>query len=124
MIELEIDVDDFVAAFKKFDRIEPALANKALENGLELIEDEARSRHRYTRRSGRLASSVRSMASAGIGKVYLDRGMAAYGPFIHEGFGSWAADQFVYEAVDRRQDEVYRLIERAINEAITKSGLS
>lgn len=124
MIELEIDTTDFTQAFKKFDRLEPQLANKALEKGLELVEEEARSRHRYTRRSGTLARSVQSMASAGIGKVYLDRGMAAYGPSIHEGFGTWTADRFLYEAVDRKDDEVYRLIERAINEAITKAGLS
>lgn len=54
---------------------------------VEEIQDEARSDHRFTTRSGMAERSITAVSSGLRGRVELDTGIAPYSPILHNGSG-------------------------------------
>lgn len=59
----------------------------AVKEASTLVQEAAQDNHRYTSHSGELEKSVmmRTLANGLTGEVYLETGIANYGPFVHEG---------------------------------------
>ena len=97
---------------------------KAQKEAAKVIQTEARRRHRYTRRSGTLERAVQSEIVRDIAKVYVSDAMAPYAQSIHDGFRTWSADPFLYEALKRKESDIKKLVDKAVSEAIKKTGFS
>jgi len=85
---------------------------------LSAVQTTARRRHRYTRRTGRLAESVQISTDQKGGYVYLDSAMANYGKYVHDGQRSWAPDQFLYDAAMSEEKTLEVLIERELDRMV------
>jgi hypothetical protein len=75
---------------------------------------------RYYKNTGRLERSVQVEMSDSGGRVYLDTGIADYGPYVHEGQRSWAPDQFIYESMYAWKDQIFVDIGNAVAQAISE----
>ncbi len=95
----------------------------AIRDFLYSVQRDARSTHRYTRRSGNLERSVKVSTDKDGGSVYIDDGQAPYGKYVHNGQRSWAADTFIYDAVEKNEDELDRKIDAAIDQALKEVRL-
>lgn len=88
-----------------------------IHNHIDRVRDHARLYHRYTRRTGNLESATKSSKTSTGGTVYIDDGQAIYGKYIHEGFKSWAADPFLYDAESDLDGELNQAIDNALNQS-------
>jgi hypothetical protein len=75
---------------------------------------------RYYKNTGRLERSVQVEMFDSGGRVYLDTGIADYGPYVHEGQRSWAPDQFIYESMFAWKEQIIADIGNAVAEAISE----
>jgi hypothetical protein len=62
------------------------------------VQKQAVKVHRFKRKKGDLQRSVKQRAREKEFDVYLDDNEASHGKWIHGGFKSWRADQFLYKA--------------------------
>jgi hypothetical protein len=123
--------DKLLAAFLKMPRETAKNLRVALKEGLTLVQRQARRVHGYTSRTGMLARSVMiDVARSGYeGRVYLDKGLAYYGPYIHEGWDTYkghkvngrAPDKFLHEAFEDKYDDVMAKINEAVDLSITQA---
>lgn len=133
MTKLSIQVDSvrFQTALRKSPSSMLSALRKAIKTGATMIQLEAAIVHRYMSRSGMLGRSVRTKAKGAGAEVYLDTGIAKYGPFIHEGWKrpknksgwSWKPDKFLDAALKKKEDDVETEISKAIDVALTSVGL-
>jgi len=76
----------------------------------------ARKKHRYTRRKGFLEKATNHKVNdRGMelnGSIFIADDIAKYGFFIHNGFKSWAPDQFVYKATEDSDKIIKDTIEK------------
>ena len=77
------------------------------------LEAFARTHHRYTNRTGNLKRSTYFDVANEYIKGYVAG--APYGKFIIEGFKTWEADNFIYDAVMNNLDKIDAMIEKEIN---------
>jgi len=125
-----------IKAFDKFftgapEKMESS-ALRAIGQQLVIIQKTAKKEHRYMSTSGRRPTGryyrnthnlERSVVTeldkkAKVGMVYLDTGIAKYGPFIHQGFKSWRPDQFLYAAFDKQLSQIQPAINTALSQAV------
>ena len=136
-VSVTVDTSKLVAAFAKFPGEVRRSLRKAMGEAVEDVAGHARKNHRfnhpphmtsYRKRytpSGNLERSIQTEVGAEgfSGRAYLDRGIAEYGPRIHEGFGTWAPDPFLENAGTVRADRVRERIQAGIDAAIRRAGL-
>jgi len=84
----------------------------------------ARMRHRYHRRSGLLSSSTKFIADEHEATVYIEDAAAPYGKYVHDGFRSWAPDQFIPEAIEASEEENLADIEKNLAADMRRAGFS
>jgi hypothetical protein len=91
----------------------------SLKEGMTKVMLEARSTHRFISRTGSTERSVQ-MRVTGPTDVedYLELGIASYAPYTHEGHGTWAPDQFLYEAFDRNLESIEDGVQKIIDAAV------
>jgi len=91
----------------------------SMKDGMTKVMLEARSTHRFISRTGSTERSVQ-MRVTGPTDVedYLELGIASYAPYTHEGHGSWAPDQFLYEAFDRNIDKIEEDVQKTLDSAV------
>ena len=77
------------------------------------LEQYARTHHRYQNRTGNLKRSTYFDVANEYIKGYVNG--ASYGKFIIEGFKTWEADNFIYDAVMNNLDKIDAMIEKEIN---------
>lgn len=95
-----------------------------LKNQLKEVRKVAKKEHRFKRKSGFLQRSIKQVIDNQLtGMVFLDTGIASYGPIVHEGHGKWSPDQFLYEALDKQKDDIRKGVGEAINRALKKAVL-
>lgn len=77
------------------------------------------------RRSGLLASTVRSSGQVSAGVVRSGRAGVPYAGPIHFGWPARniAPQPFLYDALDERRDEVFEMYEQRVGELVRRSGL-
>ena len=124
-MKLTVNASGVLGAFKRSPGVFEREIRIAVKEWLTEVQVEARQVHKFVTRSGGLERSVQVDYSPKISgsKVYLELGIARYGPYIHEGFKSWKADRFLTEAAERKKPELTEKISEAIGRAIRKVGL-
>lgn len=126
---------------------------RTLEAG-EIVKDHAQANHRFKTKDGQLerSVSVRQTGPARV-EVFLDRNVALYGPFVHEGTRAhlitpnrrkllrwqgrdhWISkrsvmhpgtkpDRFLYEAATAKTPDVQAHIQEGVWDAIQEAGLT
>lgn len=125
MISITIKQQSVVDAFNRFPDLFKRNVNLELKKALTQVQKKARREHRFVTRSGNLERSVTVdvLGNEIGGTVYLEKGIAKYGPYIHEGFKSWIADKFLYEAFNKQIKNIIKAISRGIGMALIEAGL-
>jgi hypothetical protein len=120
MVTAEIDTTDLDRVLKAIPPAVQTAVRQELTKQAILIQQEARRKHRYTSRSGRLNQAVKtSVDSSGMSsEVFIESDIADYGLYIVEGHGSWEPDQFLDEATQTREKEIEDSVTRAIESAV------
>lgn len=124
---VKVDASGVINAFNRLPGLIERGARIAVKEWLTSVQIDARQHHRFTTRSAHgLEASVQVEIKPNVAgsNVYLDLGIANYGPFIHDGFKSWQADQFLFQAADRQKAELPKNIQKSIHRAIAQVGLS
>lgn len=111
-------------AFLKFPKQFSKEVRTEMKHQMVGVQKEARAHHRFTTRGGFAERSISTKVSRSgfSGEVFLDKGIAIYGPSLHEGHGSWKPDRFLDAALERRQNEIRDGLDLAVNRAIKKAG--
>jgi hypothetical protein len=153
-VDIDIDSRKLTEAFRRIPNVAAQNMRIAMRNGLSEVRSEARSNHDYTSRSGKLSRSIKTRVDRlGLaGAVYLNTGVAPYGPYQHEGTkrhyvapvrakalhwveggknrfsqGHYVSgikrNRFVYEAAEAKQRVVIDGISAAIRKTIKEAGL-
>ncbi len=135
------------------DAVREIMDVRTLEAG-EIVRGHAQTYHKFKSKNGQLERSVtvRQTGPAQV-EVFLDRNVALYGPFVHEGTrahkilpvrrkalryssGDGFAfrrsvmhpgtkpDRFLYDAADAKKSAIQAHIQSGINDAIQEAGLS
>ena len=125
MADVELTVKNEVsAAFEKLaDTLDETIVEYGVQPFLKAVQRTAQQRHRFTRRTGKLERSIRTETTKDGGTVYLDEGIANYGKYVHQGFGSWSADKFLDVAAEGNMRLLDSDVGRAVDKAINDAGL-
>jgi hypothetical protein len=129
---ITIDTRQFDKFFAEAPEKMESSALRAIGQQLVIIQKTAKKEHRYMSTSGRRPSGryyrnthnlERSVVTeldrkARVGMVYLDTGIAKYGPHIHKGFKSWKPDEFLYAAFNKQLSQVQPAINAALNQTV------
>ena len=113
-------------------RLNPA----QMERGLNLaiiksgnaLEKTGKTEHRYKRRSGKLQDDTGYRLEKTFDGFVLNFGFGAnpsnsalkYRERIHDGFGTWQPDPFIYNAVDKNERTIEKFLNEAINQVISR----
>lgn len=147
-------LDLAIDAFRRAPAVVQATLGSAVMDAAEIIRDEAQSRHRYTSRTSAIERSVTVRRSgATSAEVFLDRAIAPYAGYVHEGTRPhliaptrrsalrWTTpqgfafarraqhpgtrpDQFLYEAARAKQSAVEQRIQLGVDDAIQQAGIT
>ena len=120
MLSVTVDVEKFNVNISHLsEKMETAL-RKELKQQITEIQSTARKEHRYKTRTGQLEKSVSTKIEDNglVGEVGLDDSIADYGKYVVQGHGTWEPDQFLEEALEKREPFIQDAFEKAIKEAI------
>ena len=85
-------------------------------NSLAEVEEYAKNNHRYKDRTKRLDNAYSTIfIDWNVGKLFLNWAKAPYAVLIHNGFGSWKRDQFLYKALSKLKNKIVKDFEKIIN---------
>ena len=123
-MRVEINATGFLNAYRKAPNIINREIKRGVKHSLVNIQRDAAKTHRFITRSGNLErATMYDLDDSGLsGRVYLDTGVAIYGPRIHKGWGTWSPDRFVYAAARRQAVRTAQIIGKAVGEGIRKAG--
>lgn len=124
MTRVEFDAQPVVTACSNATRGLPASMALANQQMGARATATARMRHRYHRRSGLLSTATKFIADEHEATVYIDDAAASYGKFVHDGFRSWAPDQFIPEAIDSSTEENLADLEKNLAADMRRAGFS
>lgn len=68
------------------------------------VQTEARQEHRYESKTHNLERATKVKTVKGQAQIYIDKVMAPYGQFIHDGTKKWEEDPFIEDALDKVLD--------------------
>ena len=131
-MDLIFDLSKFTAAFDSASAQVLSEVKKTLKSDATEVQRTARKKHWFHTRTGTLEDSIQTNydnIDSLVAKVHIDaevmtdKGLAAYGPYVHEGHGTWEPDQFVYAAAAGIEDRVQSDIEKAITRGLQKAGI-
>jgi hypothetical protein len=91
-----------------------------MKNQLVGLQEEAMKDHRYETHTRKLEESVQwKISSDGkVGEVYLDDSIADYGKWVIRGHGTWAPDEFLEKALTKREEDIRKGFEEAVERAV------
>lgn len=121
----ELNKGKLVAAFKKAPEEVANALRITLKQQLGGVQSEAQHSHRFITRTGLLKNSIeKDVDQSGlIGVVQLNSAVASYGKYVHEGHHSWAPDQFLYIAFEKKRQGIVNAINETLNAIFQKVGL-
>ena len=108
-------------------RLSPAKMERGLNLALiksgNALEKTGKTEHRYKRRSGKLQDDTGYRLEKTFEGFVLNFGFGAnpsnsalkYRERIHNGFGTWQPDPFIYDAVNKNENTIARYISEAVN---------
>lgn len=147
MIEFKFDSRDFERSLKKYPEDLTKELRRASKRSASVVEEYAKQNHRFTTRTGTLVKSIKAYGGVGVdvvsrkgffGKVgdalfgknkkangYVnlvlhDEGQplgTKYGKYVHQGHGSWGADRFIDNAVNKHVRMIHAAWNRAFDNA-------
>ena len=123
-MSFSVTYDDkgFQKAIKKV----PDLLTKELDNELRTsmskVRADARRNHRFKYISGSLERSTKLEVKKRVGVVYLEKGIADYGKYVHDGHGSWLPDTFVFNAFKKHKNEIINGMNKVVKNVLKKAG--
>jgi hypothetical protein len=105
---------------------------RAVQKSVRDVQKTASKQHRYQNRTGNLTRSIQShveIKKDGIfgvtglspysGSLHIDSMFGVvYGRRIHEGFGSWSPDQFVFNAFKDQKSTIQNYIKQAVQQIV------
>jgi hypothetical protein len=123
-LRIKVDTRAVLKSFLKFPNEVSREVRTEMKTQMVGVQREARSHHRFVTRSGQAERSISTDVShSGFsGRVFLDTGIAAYGPALHEGHGSWRPDRFLNAAMEKRKAMILKGLRGAVERAIKKAG--
>jgi hypothetical protein len=82
----------------------------------ERIESRAKTVHRYESRTGNLQRATKSSTINKQAEIYIDKVLAKYGSYVHDGTKKWQPDTFIADAIEyvlsqSTEEELNTLIE-------------
>ena len=124
-LKVSVDTRQLLAALKKAGKETAKELRKAMGEQMEGVKQEASRTHRFRVRSNNLVRSITPRVSRNGLQVLveLNEGVAKYGRFIHDGFKSWAPDQFLYKALRTQKRKIVQGISNGIARALRKARL-
>jgi hypothetical protein len=124
VLSITTNADEVASDFKELDAaLQRAVVKDGIGPFVNSIKVEAQRHHRYHRKTGRLERAIRATTDADSGQVYIDEGLASYGRYVHDGTRKWDSDAFITDAYERKQLELDRDADRAVEKAIKQAGL-
>jgi len=131
VLELQITSNNLAKALKELPQQLERELRLASKRVAVKVEKEAKSKHRFTTRTGRLVKSIKGYGSASVSdssitKKKLDTEVRIvlhneghplgtdYGKYVHEGHGSWSPDRFVFDAIERNKKRIINAWDEAI----------
>lgn len=151
-----IDYKGLSEAFNKFPIVSARELRSEVKQSCTVIQVDARLHHDFKPKSGNLERSVNiTVEQSGLsGKVFLDKGVASYGEYVHDGtkphtikpvkrkalyfvkggqsyfsrsgvnHPGTKPDQFLYEAADRQEGFIMARLRGAVKRIIEMAGLN
>ena len=113
-------LDSFRRSLGNFSDILDRELGIAVEDATELVTIQAKNNHRFNSRSGNLERSIKAELRDLDSFAFVDDSQAVYGKWIHDGFRTWAPDEFMTDALERKKQEILRLINNAVNRAVRR----
>lgn len=112
-----------ISADLKLDRMDnPPNLDEAVQKAVNeigaFITNIARNEHRYISRTGNLRRATKYKTAEDYARVFIDRAMAKYGEFVHDGQRRWPPDPFIDQAIEKYQDQIEAIFDRHIQEAV------
>ena len=95
--------------------------SEAIKQAAPLIQNEARSNHRYKSHTGNLIRATKVQTTKTLAKAYIDDSMAKYGKYIHDGKGRWAPDPFLDNAIQSNLDKIDSIIANSIDRNLKRN---
>ncbi len=121
---LSISIEDKVSA--NLNKLADTLMNGIIKDGihpyLDKVKFSAKRKHRFSSRTGKLERSITVKKNVSGGVVFLDRGLADYGKWVHNGTNKWAADKFLTDAAESKDRDLDNSIDQSMNKSIKKLG--
>ena len=124
MLKIRTDTRDVDKGLQSLSRSLSVGFEKGLSGLARKVEQRARTRHRYKDRTRKLERATTVESAVDGLRAEISNTLAPYGKNIHEGFGTWAPDPFLADAVKEHETEFAREAERVIDDAIQKAGLA
>lgn len=122
-IKFKVDKKKFIRALLRAPKEFSTELNREIAVQMEDVKEQAGDKHRYKTRSGELDRSITSKKVRDFtGQVFLDRSRAIYGPRIHQGWGTWRPDPFLFTAFIKRRRIIRREFQKALERAFKKAG--
>jgi hypothetical protein len=124
-ISVNVNADKLIMAFNRAPMEVAKTIRVEMKKQLQEVQNEARLNHRFITRTGMLERSIdKTVDESGlIGIVYLNLALAPYARRIHQGWGTWNADQFLYIAFSKKIEQIKEALDRAVDRAFKKVGL-
>lgn len=97
--------------------IKDGIANAQIEIGA-LINNYAKTHHRYKSRTGNLTQATQYNITQNIINEYINDIQASYGKYISQGFKSWQPDPFIEHAIAANQDKIEEILVKHIDRAL------
>lgn len=124
MIDIETNAKKVSDGFKSLsETLIGAIVYRAIYPYLSGVSRDAKTIHRYKRKTGKLERGVREERRKDGGSVFVDDTYAHYGKYVHMGQRSWAPDEFVFRAGDANERDLDNLIDKAVDDVLKRSGL-
>ena len=133
MMEINFDLNPFLGAFQGVPDAVRRELRKTIKQETTEVMKLSRNVHRHKRKTGSLNNSIKETFEDDklTGVVGFDPGVSVvgkpdkkvnYGKYVHEGHGSWAPDQFLYEALAKREPMIISALEDAVRRGIRAAG--
>lgn len=91
--------------------------NEAVSITAQKTASYAKTNHRFKSRTGKLLSAI-GVKSKDLGYDLTIDNKAQYGLYVHTGHGSWAPDEFMFNAADALSDELDKQLDKAVDQTL------
>jgi hypothetical protein len=118
MLKASVDTSQLDRVFTAIIPAVQSNVQQALSREIAKVQDAARRTHRHRTRTGTLSRSLQTTVAKSEAELYIEDSISEYGEFVVSGHGSWAPDQFLEQALVKKEAEIVKSVEDAVEHAI------